>query len=324
MQPRSAGMAAHAGGKRWSAAEENDGIAEKRRNAMPQMIGFGTSSAITRDAFRDQLRAAYEEEKAAGDQATSASIGCLLFWMSVHRNVPLEETTQLEPKRFAFTQGPVPLGAMSRDTAQVFSVAVKGIKPDLGFQWPLDVYGFVAVRDNLDCRRNIIFCRDRNNCQTLTAEATVDVKVVEGLRNPFCLRINARTKSFPDDDFVLFDSRGGGIVESDEGTIKLSRSVVSVESDGELILFAEAREPNNSAVVTDKITLTPKRESTSDGFFNLGFCKMEVNMLTHGGDEDELTHGRCGCVQRGGEEGWWSVQRGVWVEAEKGRLIPGR
>ncbi|TVU39114.1 hypothetical protein EJB05_12519 [Eragrostis curvula] len=225
---------------------------------MPQMISFGSSSTITRDAFREQLQAAYEEEKAAGDQATSFSIGCLLFWMSVHRNVPLEETTQLEPKRF--TQGPVPLGAMSRDTAQIFSVAVKGIKPDLGFQWPLDVYGFVAVRDNLDSR----------------LEATVDVKAVEGLRNPFCLRIIARTKSFPDDDFVLFDSRGGGIVESDEGTIKLSRSVVSVESDGELILSAEAREPNSSAVVTDKITLTPKSESTSDGFFNLGFCKMEV------------------------------------------------
>ncbi|TVU39109.1 hypothetical protein EJB05_12514, partial [Eragrostis curvula] len=384
-------MAARAGEKRWSAAEEIDGIGEKRRIAMPQMIGFGTSSAITRDAFREQLRAAYDEEKATGDQATMVSIGCLLYWMSVHRDVPLEETSKhsLSPSALRAcllvawvpaacqanesqpqaheivrlgalpgpTYGQVPRQARIRDTAQVFSVSVKGIKPEFGFQWPIEVYGFVAVRDNLDFRRNIIFYRDRNNCQTLNAEdsslvltgpsravvagdiihfevelkvkgtresedkmlsflfidhncilarssygklfrethtnkycttelmfaqlrvaveATVDVKFVEGLRNQFCLRIFAQTKSFPHDDFVLFDSRGGDIVESDEGTIKLSRSVVSVESDGELILFAEAREPNSSAVVRDKITLIPKRESTSDGFFNLGFCKMEV------------------------------------------------
>ena len=64
----------------------------------------------------------------------------------------------------------MPFEAKSDDTAQVYSVTVKGIKPELGFRWPLDVYGFVAVQDNLDCKRNIIFRRDRNNCQRLTAE----------------------------------------------------------------------------------------------------------------------------------------------------------
>ncbi|CAL5062743.1 unnamed protein product [Urochloa decumbens] len=321
------------------------------------MIGFGSSVATTPAALREMLKAAYAEEEAAGDNATSASIGCLLTWMNFHRDVPLEETTDLGPK--SFTYWPVPFEARSDDTAQVYSVAVKGIKPELGFQWPLDVYGFVAVRDNLDCKRNIIFRSDRSNCQRLTAEesslvltgpsravlasdimnfeielkikgsresedkilsflviehnciiarssygklfrethtnkycttellfsqlrdaveATIDVKVVEGSwSQDFCPRFVARTKSFPSADFLLFDSRESMAV-SDEGTIQLSRLVVTVESDGELQLIIEAQEPGSSAaVVSDTMRLTPKRMGTTDGYFNInGFCKLEV------------------------------------------------
>jgi hypothetical protein len=35
---------------------------------------------------------------------------------------------------------------------------------------PLDVYGFVAVRDIIDHNRNMIFYRERDNCQTITEE----------------------------------------------------------------------------------------------------------------------------------------------------------
>jgi hypothetical protein len=45
----------------------------------------------------------------------------------------------------------VPLSAISFDTVQVFSVAIKEIKlEELGFHWPLQVYGLVAARDNSD------------------------------------------------------------------------------------------------------------------------------------------------------------------------------
>ncbi|RCV13068.1 hypothetical protein SETIT_2G317200v2, partial [Setaria italica] len=264
------------------------------------------------------------------------------------------------PKRF--TYGPVPFRAKSFDMVQVFSVAIKEIKPELGFHWPLQVYGLVAARDNSDSRlRNIIFSRDRNHCQMLTAEthlhdsslvltgpsravvahgpitfeievkvkgnkesednllsslvidynsnigwttygklhreivsnkasttevlfaqledtveATVDIKVIDGSWSNFCPRLIARTKSFPDGDFVLFDPRGD-MVESDEGMIQLSRSVVTVESNGELELTAEAREHGSSIIVVSKtIMFTPKRIGTTDESLDLGFCKMDV------------------------------------------------
>ncbi|GJN34660.1 hypothetical protein PR202_gb23342 [Eleusine coracana subsp. coracana] len=63
--------------------------------------------------------------------------------------ITLEETTHLRSK--CFTNGPLPLpdNVMSIDTVQVFSVSVKEIKPEeLGFHWPLQVYGFVVARDN--------------------------------------------------------------------------------------------------------------------------------------------------------------------------------
>ncbi|XP_025800569.1 uncharacterized protein LOC112880258 [Panicum hallii] len=66
-----------------------------------------------------------------------------------------------------FTDEPAPgYTAFPIGTLQVFTVKVAGIKR--GLQWPLDVFGFVAVSDSIDNNRNIIFNRTRNNCQTLT------------------------------------------------------------------------------------------------------------------------------------------------------------
>lgn len=61
--------------------------------------------------------------------------------------------------------------AFPMGTLQIFSVKVAGIKRCL--QWPLDVFGFVAVRDNIDRNRNIIFNRTRSSCQTLTEKVLV-------------------------------------------------------------------------------------------------------------------------------------------------------
>ncbi|KAF8668866.1 hypothetical protein HU200_052069 [Digitaria exilis] len=65
-----------------------------------------------------------------------------------------------------FTDEPAPPGTTPCQTVQVFSAKVTGLEG--GLQWPLDLYGFVAIRDTVDRRRNIIFDRKRNNCQTLT------------------------------------------------------------------------------------------------------------------------------------------------------------
>ena len=67
-----------------------------------------------------------------------------------------------------YTVNPAPDGGHKCDTLQVFSVKVAELTG--GLQWPLDVFGMVALRDMLDHNRNIIFKRGRDNCQTLTDE----------------------------------------------------------------------------------------------------------------------------------------------------------
>ena len=70
-----------------------------------------------------------------------------------------------------YTVNPAPDGGHKCDTLQVFSVKVAELTG--GLQWPLDVFGMVALRDMLDHNRNIIFKRGRDNCQTLTDEVHV-------------------------------------------------------------------------------------------------------------------------------------------------------
>ncbi|KAK3125815.1 hypothetical protein QOZ80_7BG0610070 [Eleusine coracana subsp. coracana] len=75
-----------------------------------------------------------------------------------------EDITTIPWKRY--TDEPAPPETYYCNTLQIFSARVMGLKH--GLQWPLDVFGMVAVRDNVDRKRNIIFYRERDNCQTLT------------------------------------------------------------------------------------------------------------------------------------------------------------
>jgi hypothetical protein len=69
-------------------------------------------------------------------------------------------------KRYTFN--PAPRGGRTCDTLQVFSVKVTELTR--GLQWPINVFGMVALHDSLDHNRNIIFKCERDNCQTLTDE----------------------------------------------------------------------------------------------------------------------------------------------------------
>ena len=57
------------------------------------------------------------------------------------------------------------------ETLQIFSMKLK-LKDDNpgGFEFPLSVYGMVAVRDALDSRRNILFSRSVIGAQVLTQD----------------------------------------------------------------------------------------------------------------------------------------------------------
>ena len=67
-----------------------------------------------------------------------------------------------------FTDNPIPHLTFHPSTVQIFSVKIAEITG--GLQWPLDVFGMIAMRDALDHNRNIIFCRTRDNCQSLTQQ----------------------------------------------------------------------------------------------------------------------------------------------------------
>ncbi|CAL5071375.1 unnamed protein product [Urochloa decumbens] len=64
--------------------------------------------------------------------------------------------------RYVYNHGPP-------DTLQFFSIKVEGTS-DGELCWPIHVFGLVAVRDYIDQNRNLVFDRQRDDCQTLTKE----------------------------------------------------------------------------------------------------------------------------------------------------------
>ncbi|KAL6615895.1 hypothetical protein ACP70R_038165 [Stipagrostis hirtigluma subsp. patula] len=73
---------------------------------------------------------------------------------------------KLGPKRY--TESGPPLGGTDYEALEIFSLKVTEIKE--GLEWPLRVFGLIAVRDSLDHKRNILFHHGKENCQTLIAE----------------------------------------------------------------------------------------------------------------------------------------------------------
>ncbi|KAM3194174.1 hypothetical protein ACQJBY_070682 [Aegilops geniculata] len=92
------------------------------------------------------------------------------FWNKFYacrgRGITFHRTTSIPAMRYtspASRDTPDPMA-----TLQLKSVKITSIKECL--QWPLQVFGIVAARDILDNKRNIIFHRPRNSCQTITEE----------------------------------------------------------------------------------------------------------------------------------------------------------
>uniref|UniRef100_A0A0E0R9S6 DUF6598 domain-containing protein n=1 Tax=Oryza rufipogon TaxID=4529 RepID=A0A0E0R9S6_ORYRU len=78
-----------------------------------------------------------------------------------------------------------------------------------GLEWPINVFGFVAVRDGLDRKRNYIFNRPRGDAQTLTTEdpsfiLTGPIRAINcSQRIEFEIDLKVRGKTQSDKDKVL-------------------------------------------------------------------------------------------------------------------------
>ncbi|KQJ92997.1 uncharacterized protein LOC100846105 [Brachypodium distachyon] len=265
-----------------------------------------------------------------------------------------------------FTDDPMFHITSALPTMQIFSVKVEEVDENL--QWPLDVYGIIAVRDDIDHNRNVIFERTRDNCQTLneqdpylvltgparapvmlcgpvrldamlmvkcadesedknlsllatryeccesinyqashgelvvnscgssqkfksklstleltcgivvsSVEATISVRIVEGSwPDGFSGQFSAFTACVSHMKVLLLNFGDGNFLISADGTIKLSRRVVSVESFGELRICAAAS--RGSKQVEREVVFQPLKSGRSSETLNLGACKMEITV----------------------------------------------
>jgi hypothetical protein len=77
----------------------------------------------------------------------------------------------------------------AEDTLQIVSIQVKEING--GLEWPLDVYGIVAVRDVVDRRRNMLFDRKRDDYQRISEEVRCSqTRFCLGSQTCFCQCVN--------------------------------------------------------------------------------------------------------------------------------------
>ncbi|XBI60608.1 hypothetical protein VPH35_041522 [Triticum aestivum] len=98
-------------------------------------------------------------------------IGWESTWGSpVSRCGSFNDTTTLSPMYFTHC-APSVIASYRTDALQIYSFKICDLNDNL--KWPLYVYGVVAARDDVDCNRNLLFCRSRANCQVVTEKDPV-------------------------------------------------------------------------------------------------------------------------------------------------------
>ncbi|KQJ92061.1 uncharacterized protein LOC104584774 [Brachypodium distachyon] len=104
-------------------------------------------------------------------------------WIDDYSRFGISFEDETEIPNMHHTDGPIiPSGARPMTTMQILYVKVTQITDAL--QWPLDIYGVIAVRDSIDHKRNFLFRRTRDQCQTLASLQDADLELALAVR--FC------------------------------------------------------------------------------------------------------------------------------------------
>ncbi|CAN6335691.1 unnamed protein product [Urochloa humidicola] len=229
---------------------------------------------------------------------------------------PFEAETQYPPMRL--TNVPMlPATAGPGDTMEIFFVKVTQITREL--QWPLDVHGIVAVRDSLDWKRNYLFRRGGDDCQTLTSqdsllELTGPSRAILLWDEPVFeidLKVKGKGSSSSEDDKILCLDFFGYNNISYKGSLSYTRTKeVSSKCCTVEVRFAHLK-------CSVEATITAHISKGSGNFSaRLTACNTSI------GEDVVLldTRGRAVSVNKDGEV---TLQRRVVVVEERAKLILG-
>ncbi|KAL6642326.1 hypothetical protein ACP70R_020507 [Stipagrostis hirtigluma subsp. patula] len=224
-----------------------------------------------------------------------------------------EDDTEIPYMRY--TDGPIlPMEASPMNLIQIFSVKVVEIKG--GLQWPLDVYGHVAVRDSLDHKRNILSRRNREDRQTLASPQDSSSRLTGTshaivLLDPVIFEVDLKIK------------RHGSTSESEDKVLSYHafcyghsysagfarREVESTEHSTMEFTFAQL---DSAVEATIQVHVVEGSSSSSAGF------TARFAARTAGVDEDVVLHDSRGEAVAVDDDGLVAFQRRVVVVEERG------
>ncbi|TVU37803.1 hypothetical protein EJB05_11139, partial [Eragrostis curvula] len=131
-----------------------------------------------------------------------------------------DDVSVILPMRYTYI--PAPSFARPCDALQIYSAKVAINRA--GLQWPLHVFGMVAVRNSVDRTRNLVFYRRRDNCQTLAEKdpylvltgPTRPVVVTDPASDPVMIELDLKVKGAEESRFTKPPETGRFSPESED------------------------------------------------------------------------------------------------------------
>ncbi|CAL5071343.1 unnamed protein product [Urochloa decumbens] len=128
-------------------------------------------------------------------------------WIKRNPGLEFEDITTV--RAMTYTNQAVPQYVYDHhpNSLLIYWAQIKVGTSSVHLKWPLQVFGVVAVRDSIDSMRNIIFNRDRDDCQILTdldscLTLSGPTRAV-GMTGPVTIEAELKVKGEPEDSYFI-------------------------------------------------------------------------------------------------------------------------